>query len=55
MTETEQAHLDNIKKLWLEDGKKDNWALRMTEKAPDYACRVRDGKMLWFEYMVGHG
>ena len=51
MTETEQAHLDNIRKLWVETGKPANWDL----DTGDYRAILLDGKLLWFKFPIKHG
>ena len=51
MTETEKAHLDNIRKLWIEDDSEPNWSVENDK----YRSKIRDGKVLWFEYKVGNG
>ena len=51
MTETEKAHLDNIRKLWTEDDCVQNWELD-TDK---YRAKMVAGKLFWFEFRKMHG
>ena len=51
MTAIEQTHLENVKRLWKEDGGHSNWTL----DNDDYRCKVRKGILQWFEFRLRHG
>ena len=51
MTEAEKSHLDNIRKLWIEDGKHEHWDL----DNDTHRAKVRDGKILWIQFRLSNG